>query len=254
MSVFGARPTLLGHRGLGRGTVEGLAESSPESIRAAAGSGLRWVEFDVRRTADDALVVGHYPSLGDAQFLADLTLPAAQALGAATLESVLTSLPAGIGVDLDVKTSIEDAIRPRTATTAALLAPLAAAEAQRRPLLVSSFDPAALLVLAESAPGIPRALLAWVNFPLRKAVPAAAHLGVEVVAAHWGSFEANATDRAPDFRTPEYAVGLAHEAGLEVMAWCPAVPVAAALFAAGVDAAVVDDVPRALVALAGIAD
>ena len=111
MGVFGGRPTLLGHRGLGRGTVDGLAENSPESILAAAHSGLRWVEIDVRRTADDALVVGHYPSVGDGQFLADLTLSQAQALGAATLESVLTSLPPGVGVNLDLKTSLEDALR-----------------------------------------------------------------------------------------------------------------------------------------------
>jgi glycerophosphoryl diester phosphodiesterase len=234
--------------------VDGLAENSPESILAAAHSGLRWVELDVRRTLDDVLVVGHHPSLGDDQFLTDLTLARAQALGAVTLESVLASLPAGIGVNLDLKTSLEDAVRPRTGTTAALLAPVAVAEAARRPVLVSSFDPAALLVLGEAAPGIPRALLAWVNFPLRKAVPAAAHLGVEVVAAHWGSFDANGTDRAPAFRSAEYAVGVAHDAGLEVLAWCPEVSVAAELFRAGLDAAVVDDVPRALTALAGIAD
>ena len=74
MTVFGGRPTLLGHRGLGRDTVEGLVENTVESVLAAARSGLRWVEFDVRRTADDALVVGHYPTLGDAQILVDLTL------------------------------------------------------------------------------------------------------------------------------------------------------------------------------------
>jgi glycerophosphoryl diester phosphodiesterase len=57
--VFAGRPTVLGHRGLGRGTVDGHAENSLESILAAAHSGLRWVELDARRTADDELVVGH---------------------------------------------------------------------------------------------------------------------------------------------------------------------------------------------------
>src|SRR4249919_1816931 len=119
MTVFG-RPTLLGHRGLGRGTVDGLAENSPASILAAAHSGLRWVEFDVRRTGDDALVVGHYPSVGEAQFLADLTLAQAVGLGATTLEEVLDALPQHVGVNLDLKTSLEDALRPATRTTAAL--------------------------------------------------------------------------------------------------------------------------------------
>lgn len=102
MTAFGGRATLRGHRGLGRDTVEGLVENT-ESILAAARSGLRWVEFDVRRTAD-ALVVRHYPTLGDAQFLADLPLDPARALGAVTLAEVLDGLPEGIGVNFDLKT------------------------------------------------------------------------------------------------------------------------------------------------------
>ena len=252
--VFAGRPTLLGHRGLGRDTVDGHAENSPGSVLAAARTGLRWVEFDVRRTSDDALVVGHYPTVGEAQFLTDLTLAQAEELGAGTLAAVLESLPEGVGVNLDLKTSMEDALRPRSGTTAALLAPVAAAERARRPVLVSSFDPAALLVLEEVAPGTPRSLLTWVGFPLRKAIPAARHLGVQVVAAHASSFGPNPGDRAPTFRSARYAVELAHEAGLEVMAWCPAVREARELLAAGVDAVVVDDVPRSLVALRDVAD
>lgn len=257
MTVFGGRPTLLGHRGLGRDTVDGHGENSLGSILAAAHSGLRWVEFDVRRTADDALVVGHHPTLGaagDAPFLADLTLARARDLGAVTLEAVLAALPDEVGINVDLKTSMEDALRPRDATTAALLAPVAAAELARRPVLVSSFDPAALLVLDEVAPGTPRSLLTWVGFPLRKAIPAARHLGVQVVAAHASSFGPNSVDRAPTFRSAEHAVDLAHEAGLEVVAWCPPVAEARVLLGAGVDAVVVDDVPRSLVALQDVAD
>ena len=254
MTVFGGRPTLLGHRGLGRDTVEGLVENSVASIHAAARSGLRWVEFDVRRTADDSLVVGHYPTAGDAQFVADLTLTEARSLGVVTLDEVLDGLPDDIGVNLDVKTAMEDAVRGRSATTAAVLAPRVAAELDRRPVLVSSFDPAALLVLGEVAPGIPRSLLTWVGFPLRMAIPAAAHLGVDAVAAHWSSFGPNAVDQAPTFRSARYAVELAHDAGLEVVAWCPKVPEARDLLVAGVDAVVVDDVRTTLVALQDVAD
>ena len=257
--VFNGRRTLLGHRGLGRGTVDGLPENSLESIVAAARSGLRWVEFDVRRTLDDVLVVGHYPSLagldgeGD-RFVADLTLEEARRLGAVTLESVLAAIPEGIGVNLDLKTSMEDALRKPDATTAAFVAAVVAAETDRRPVLVSSFDPAALLQVGEAAPCTPRSFLTWWGFPLRKAIPAAAHLGVDAVAAHFTSFGPNDADHAPAFRTAEYAVRLAHEAGLEVVAWCPVPAVARELFAAGVDAVVVDDVPTSLTALAGVAD
>jgi glycerophosphoryl diester phosphodiesterase len=254
MGVFGGRPTVLGHRGLGRGAVDGLEENTVDSIVAAASCGLRWVEFDVRRTADDHLVVGHYPTVGEAEFVADLTLDRARALGGVTLEEVLAALPDGTGVNLDLKTSMEDALRPAARTTAGLLAEVAPALAASRPLVVSSFDPAALLVLAQSAPGIPLSFLTWIGFPLRKAIPAARHLGVDAVAAHWSSFGPNPADRAPTFRSAEYAVGLAHEAGLEVVAWCPAVDEARKLLGAGVDAVVVDDVPRSLPALRGLAD
>ena len=252
-TVF-TRPTVLGHRGLGRDRVDGLLENTVESIVAAAHSGLRWVEFDVRRTADDHLVVGHYPTVDATTFVADLSLEQARELGAVTLSDVLDALPAGTGVNLDLKTALEDALRPAATTTAGLLTRVAPDIAADRPLLVSSFDPAALLVLGEAAPGIPRSLLTWIRFPLRKAIPAAAHLGVDAVAAHWESFGPNQSDRAPTFRSAAYAVDIAHRAGLTVVAWCPAVPEARTLLEAGVDAVVVDDVPRALPALAGWAD
>lgn len=255
-SVFGGRPTVIGHRGLGRGVVNGAAENSRDSILAAARSGLRWVEFDVRRTLDDALVVGHYPSLGEGEgeYLATVDLIRARALGAVTLEEVLADLPTGVGVNLDVKTSLEDAVRPRHTTTASLAAPVARAAEADRPVLVSSFDPSALLILEESAPGMRRALLTWVGFPLRKAIPAAAHLGVDAVGAHWTSFGPNDLDHAPGFRPPEFAVAVAHDAGLEVVAWCPQDEPAKRLLKAGVDAVVVDDVPCALRRLRGLAD
>lgn len=121
-------------------------------------------------------------------------------------------------------------------------------------MLVSSFDPAALLVLGDAAPAVPRALLAWVGFPLRKAIPAAVHLGVEAVAPHWTSFGPNAVDLAPTFRPAAHAVDVAHRAGLEVVVWCPTAEVAGELLAVGVDAVVVDDVPTTLAALRGKAD
>ena len=54
---------------------------------------------------------------------------------------LLEELPARDRLDIDVKTSLEDALRPRARTTAALVADLLADAASRRPLLVTSFDP-----------------------------------------------------------------------------------------------------------------
>lgn len=252
--VFGGRPTVIGHRGSGRGSSQGLEENTKESVLAGVTAGLRWVEFDVRRTADDQLVIRHFPTWEDASFIANLDLTQARKVGAVTLEEMLEELPPHIGVNLDLKTSLEDALRPLRDTTAGILAPIATQLAQERPLLVSSFDASAVLHLRNEAPDVPRALLTWVSFPLRKAIPAAAHLGADVVAAHWTSFGPNELDRAPVFVSPKEAVDIAHQAGLEVMAWCPKAGPARSLLEAGVDAVVVDDVSTTLAALRDIAD
>jgi glycerophosphoryl diester phosphodiesterase len=252
--VFGGRPSVLGHRGLGRGSVGGHEENTGASFRHAVAAGLRWLELDVRRCADGALVGGHFPTHADGAFTATLTLTEARARGAVPLEELLDGLPPQISLDLDLKTSLEDALRPAGETTAGLLAPVAARMAQERGLFVSSFDPSALLILRERAAEVALGLLTWVGFPLRKAIPAAAHLGVEVVGAHWTSFGPNELDRAPFHLPAKESISVAHEAGLEVLAWTPPVARALELLEAGVDAVVVDDVPSTLPLLAHLAD
>ena len=57
--LFVGRPAVLGHRGLGKGTVEGLDENTVPSLLAAVALGVDWVELDVARSADGVLVVHH---------------------------------------------------------------------------------------------------------------------------------------------------------------------------------------------------
>ena len=95
---------------------------------------------------------------------------------------------------------------------------------------MTSFDPAALLIVRERTPALPLGLLTWTRFPLRKAIAAAVHLGVEVVTANVESFDGDA----------ERAVRVAHEAGLEVAAWCPVADERDRLIALGVDCLVID--------------
>jgi glycerophosphoryl diester phosphodiesterase len=254
MSIFGGRPTILGHRGLGAGVVDGHAENTPDSFRGAVKEGLRWIETDVRRTLDNALVVGHNPSLHDGSFLEQLTLAQARELGVLTIEELLEELPDNIGVNLDVKSCLEDALRPPDLTTAALVAPLARELTRERPFLMSSFDASALLLARERAPEVPLGLLTWIRFPLRKSIAAAAHLHVEVVAAQVGSFLRRSVEPKLPQVSNDYAVDVAHRAGLEVMCWCPDLEDARDLFEAGVDGVVVNDVPRALEGLRGVAD
>jgi glycerophosphoryl diester phosphodiesterase len=249
--LFGPGPVLLGHRGLGRGTVDGFAENTLESFLAAAALGIDWVEVDVRRTSDDRLVVAHNPANADGVFYADITGTEATDDGALDLHELLAALPDGVGIDFDVKTSMEDATRDRTGTTMAQLARVARREARRRPTLISSFDAGALDIARELAPGVPRGLLTWVEFPIGQAVAMAGHLDVQVLAPHWGSLRPN--DREPtELQRPlEYVVDVVHTSGREFLAWCPTVSFAQQLLDAGVDALCVNNVPKAIAALRG---
>jgi glycerophosphoryl diester phosphodiesterase len=224
--VFADPPVLCGHRGSGRGE----EENTLASYRAAVAAGLRWVEVDARISGDGVLVAGHDPTDGDGRFVSELP---AEETGLMRVAELLDELPREIAVDIDVKTSLEDALRPRERTTAALVADLARREGERRQVLVTSFDPAALLIVRELAPAVPVGLLTWMAFPLRKAIAAAVHLGADVVAPHVQSFELEPAGASR-------AVQVAHEAGLQVIAWCPAPEETDGLIAAGVDCLVVD--------------
>jgi glycerophosphoryl diester phosphodiesterase len=233
VSVFADTPVLCGHRGSGRGE----HENTLESYRAAVACGLRWVEVDARVTADDVLVACHDPVTGDGRFVAELAVAETDELGLMRVADLLEDLPPAVAVDVDVKTSLQDALRPRERTTAALVAGLLRGELQRRDLLVTSFDPAALLIVRERESALPLGLLTWIRFPLREAVVAAAHLGVAVVGAHVDSFVE---------RDTAAAVRVAHEAGMQVAAWCPQAEEQDALIDAGIDCLVIDDVAAAV--------
>jgi glycerophosphoryl diester phosphodiesterase len=252
--IFHDTPVLCGHRGAGAGIVDGHRENTLASFRAAVEAGIRWVEVDARATADGALVALHDPALPDGRFVAELTAGEADAAGLMRVADLLEDLPQEVGVDIEVKTSLEDAARPREGTTAALVAALAGERpGPPRQLLVTSFDAAALLIVKEVVPGVPVGLLTWRGFPLRKAIPAAVHLGAQAVAPSFTSFALAGTspERRRLERAPEEAVRVAHDAGLEVIAWCPRPAEAEELAAAGVDCLVVDDVP-AVAARAGL--
>jgi glycerophosphoryl diester phosphodiesterase len=243
--IFGSRPAILGHRGCGKGVVAGHTENTLESFLHAVELGIDWVEVDVRRTSDDLLVVAHHPA-DDGVFYADITGDEAFERGALRLDELLEALPPSVGVDFDLKTSMEDATRERAATTAAQLAPIAAREARRRPTLITTFDPGALDIVRELAPGVPRGLLTWLEFPIGQAVAAAGHLDVQVLAAHWGSLRPNDVEPDSMQRPLEYVVDLVHQSGREFLAWCPRLEFSQQLIDAGADALCVNNVPKFL--------
>jgi glycerophosphoryl diester phosphodiesterase len=241
--VFTERPTLVGHRGMGAGVVDGYRENTVESFLAALASGTDWVEVDVRRTRDDDLFVAHDAALPDGVFLADMSSAQARRLGIVRLEDLLEALPGSAGVVLDVKSSLADAGRSSAATTAALLARVCGHALEGRRALAQSFDPAALLHMRQALPHMALGLLTWDRFPVGFAVAAAAHLDVQVLAVHAGSLVPGALtgSTVPPLGTVLSAV---HDAGRQLLVWCPSPRRARALQAAGVDAMVVDDLPR----------
>jgi glycerophosphoryl diester phosphodiesterase len=237
--IFSDPPVLCGHRGSGAGLVAGERENTLGSLLAAVAAGLPWVELDARLNADGVLVARHDPVADDGRFVADLSTEETDGLGLDRVTDLLEALPREVGVDVEIKSAAEDALRERALTTAGRVAELLRA-LPARPLLVSSFDPAALLIVRERLPALPLGLLTWTRFPLRKAIPAAVHLGVEAVAAQFESFPLPGT-RAEQLERPlEDVIALAHRAGLQVIAWCPPPDAARRLGDAGVDCLVVD--------------
>lgn len=249
--VFTDQPTLIGHRGMGKGVVDGHLENTVDSFRAALDAGLGWVEVDVRRTVDDTFLVAHDAALPDGGFLAEMTTEQATELGAVHLEAVLEALPPAAGVVLDVKSSLHDAGRDAGETTAALLARSCAELLGDRPALALSFDPAALNHMRAALPRLALGLLTWHRFPIGHAVAAAAHLDVDVLAVHAGSLWRNAETGRTDVPALNSIVRSVHDADRQLLVWCPSQRRARALASAGVDAMVVDDVPRHVRVLSG---
>ena len=238
--VFADPPVLCGHRGLGKGVVDGYRENTLESFRAAVSAGVTWVEVDARVNADDVLVLRHDPAVEDGRLVSELSTGETDELGLVRLAGLFEALPPDVSIDLEVKTSLEDATRPRGQTTAALVAHLVAGETQRRMVLVTSFDPSAITIVRERLPDVPTGLLTWRRYPLRKGIPAAVHLGAQVLAPHFVSL-ANAEER--DTAT---LVKAAHDAGLQVLTWSMGPDDIDDLVAAGVDCLCIDNVATAL--------
>jgi len=247
--VFGEGPAVIGHRGLGCGVVAGHQQNTLSSFAAAACSGARWVEADVRRLRDDVLVVAHDAVYPDGTQLDDLTGAEADRRGTLRLSALLDEVPGDVGLDLDLKSSMDDCLRSPGGTTAGLLAPVVAAEVSRRSLMVSSFDPAALSLLRAAAPRVPLGLLTWHRFPMDIAVAACVHMDVEVLALHVGSLCDGPAGAQIDWAVLASLLSLLHRCGRQLLVWCPQTALVRSLLSAGTDAVVVDDIPEALTAL-----
>jgi glycerophosphoryl diester phosphodiesterase len=252
--IFSGRPSVVGHRGLGAGAPAGHRENSVSSFLAAAQAGVHWVELDVRRSSDDALVLWHDPVTPGGHRIVARTAAELAAEGIVPLDDVLAALPADIGVDIDVKTTIEDAVDAAGRRTHALVAGALRRHAGTRQFLVSSFDASVPGYLAR--PGhrtgdFALGLITEANFAAGHAVSAAANLGLDAVCLNTETLNVGREPATPAGHSAEQILEIAHRAGLEVMVWSPDPPQAAALARAGADALCVNDIPGVQAVLAG---
>jgi glycerophosphoryl diester phosphodiesterase len=238
MAPFDAPLTLIGHRGAGAANPD-VPENSIESFQAAHALGATWVELDVRKAADGELVVCHDERLADGTAVRSLTAADLSRKGLHRLEEVLAVLPGGLGIDLDVKNTVDDAVCPVADTTAARVARIARGAARDRPTLLTSFDPALRAVAATVAPELPVGLLTWPPVPLRESVPTARRLGYDVLAPWIGALRPHGIGGSGDeVRAP---VSVARQAGLQLLVWVAGpddVPLLAEL---GIEGVCVDD-------------
>jgi glycerophosphoryl diester phosphodiesterase len=219
---------IVGHRG----SPFRAPENTLESFGAAADEGAAWVELDARRSLDGVAVVVHDATDSDGVPIAEQSADALSARGIAALTDLLASLPAGLGVDIELKNLPGDPDYDEDEQRLALLV----ADAVRpllgtRPLLASSFNPLALAALRERLPELPLGLLTVPGLALGSGIELAVEFGLDAVFPHLSS---------PDLEPEAFAE--ARQRGLATMVWTVDDPVAARrLAAAGADALCTND-------------
>jgi glycerophosphoryl diester phosphodiesterase len=219
---------LIGHRG---GAALG-PENTLASIEAGISAGADGVEIDVRLTSDGAIVLMHDPDVarttGGTGRVGDLSLEALRALSVPTLEEALEVVPADRLLIVELKghpwETGYDPAEPAAHAVAAMLTGV-----RDRRLVVSSFNPVALHVVREEAPGVPTAVLTTAAFDL------ASNLAGAIDGGH-------SECHVPAQILEESFVGDAHAAGRRVVAWTVDDPGRLRTFAEwGIDGVITDD-------------
>jgi glycerophosphoryl diester phosphodiesterase len=216
-------------------TTGSYRENTRESCRRAVELGATWVEIDVVRTADEALVLSHELELGTKTRISAVTTRDAEAAGLVTLEALFDALDEGVGVVVEVKTP-----RAGDPVTTALAIAAVRAERQRRPergLVTYGFAASTATLL--SVPGVSNGVIAGPHRRFSRLLAEAERCDAVVIAPHVRTLLPFGTASARD---GERRIRSAHEAGLSVMAWTASPGEAAILAEAGVDAVCVDDV------------
>jgi glycerophosphoryl diester phosphodiesterase len=182
-------PSVIGHRG----AAAYAPENTLAGFRAARALRCRWVEFDVRLTADNAVVVCHDDQLdrttnGHGR-ISKMPLAAVRRFDAGSWfgagfaaepvptldEALMLCRDIGLGANIEIKAEG----RHGPATVAAVADRLGGFVGDLPPILISSFLPEAVAEAAALMPAVPRGML-WRNIP-RNWATVAARLGCATI-------------------------------------------------------------------------
>jgi glycerophosphoryl diester phosphodiesterase len=163
LSVWATSPVVVGHRG-GRG--DGWPqENTLDAFERARREGALAIELDVRTCAGGNIVVFHDATLSrmakgsDERLVSDVPLEELRAMGVPTLEEALAwARSNAMAVNVELKHEVPDLWKLARGTARAVLD--ASVD-----VLVSSFDPRLLAMVALLASKLPRALLVRARQP-----------------------------------------------------------------------------------------
>ena len=224
-------PAVVAHRGASRAARENTVEAfaKARALRADA------VEFDVRRTADGALVVHHDPEIAGLGPIVGHGLAALRELApwVPTIDEALDACD-GMWVNAEVKNvPTEPDWDPDNTVAAAVTVAV-----RRRGLIgrvvVSSFNPGALTAVHDADPDVATALLTVGGLDVVNALAAAAAAGHVALHPHVAALDGDALMRA---------VEQGREFGVAVVPWTVDDPAAIRRLADGGVAGIITNVP-----------
>lgn len=219
---------VFGHRGCTEGPRENTLEAFVEAHRLGADG----VEFDVRRSADGALVVHHDASIEGIGLVCETPvarLPAYVPLLAQALEACSDLL-----LNVEVKNLPGDPGYDPTGALARAVAAELAEQGRLDGVVVSSFDAPTIEAVRAAESGL---AIGWLVHPvadLTASLDAAVRAGYDALHPFFAGVGAALVERC-------------HEAGLSVNVWTPNTDEdLAAMFALGVDTVITDRLSAAL--------